>query len=486
MNTKVTHSWSQNDIRKNREGINKIFLYRICGTGMGATVVLLREKGLHVEGADIKFYPPMSNYLQESGIPLSQLSQVTKEKLQEFDLIIVGNVVPKGSPDALQIESSGVPYCSFPAALGALVLGDVNVVGIAGTHGKTTTTYFCSQIFSKLGLCPGHFIGGVIDGVPPSQLGDGKYFFIESDEYDSAYFEKFSKFRSYSIDNLILTSLEFDHGDIFNSLEDIKYQFRCALSEIKKRKIVCSDYPASMELYHEFESKEEKPWLFYGDDSTIGPKILSQSPKGTEFSICWNGQDILFNTNLVGKHNIFNLTATLLYALSEGLEISALKDAILDMKMVRRRQEVRGRYKGSLVIDDFAHHPRAVEMTLDGIRIQYPEHKIVTILEPASATARSDLFQAEFVQALKNTDVAIIIKPERPTSLRAHKNLDCEKLAVDIAKLNVQAHLVVEYENLKKLIDNYASESTIFLILSNSTCLGLWESDFVRELRPIH
>ena len=222
-------------LKKLQKDIKRVFFYRVCGTGMGAAACLLKEKGFAVEGGDTNFYPPMSTYLESTGIPLHKLDNINQEFLKTFDLIVVGNVIPNGGPDAKLIEESGVKFASFPTSIGALVLSEVNVIGIAGTHGKTTTTYLATQMFENMNANPGYLIGGVMEGRPSSRLGSGKYFFIESDEYDSAYFEKISKFRSYSLDNMILTSLEYDHADIFGSVEEIKDQFRAAIPHIENK-----------------------------------------------------------------------------------------------------------------------------------------------------------------------------------------------------------------------------------------------------------
>ncbi|MBI2522156.1 MAG: hypothetical protein HYV97_17185 [Bdellovibrio sp.] len=468
-------------LRKNK--IKKIFMYRICGTGMGATACLLKEKGYHIEGCDLRFYPPMGDYLKRTGIPLHDLTQLNEEKqiidlLKRFDAVVVGNVIPKGGVDAQRIEKSGVPYCSFPAALGGLVLGDVNVVGVAGTHGKTTTTYLLEQIFMKIGMHPGHFIGGVIDELAPAAMGDGRFFFIESDEYDSAYFEKYSKFRSYSIDNLILTSLEFDHGDIFKNVEEIKEQFRLAMPEIKKTIVASADYPAILELVKECGGN----WILYGDNKECGPYIDQLTPEGSRFHLRYKGRDYNFNTNLVGRHNVLNLAAGLLYALAQGISGEVLNHALSDLKMVKRRQEVRGLYKSSIVIDDFAHHPRAVEYTVESIKLQFPERKIWVVLDPASATARSDVFQKEFVDSLMKSDGIILAKPERASTVKGRGNLDCEKLVSDLKLRGKEAYLAKNVGDILQHLDTLANSSTLFLILSNTTCLGLWESEFVQSL----
>lgn len=478
----LTHKLDYSGLKKIQPNIKKVFFYRVCGTGMGAAACLLKEKGYEVQGGDTNFYPPMSTYLESTGIPLHKMEQVTSEFLKSFDLIVVGNVVPNGSADAKQIEELGVKFVSFPTAIGALVLSDVNVIGIAGTHGKTTTTFLATQVFEKLNANPGYFIGGVIDGRPSSKLGDGKYFFIESDEYDSAYFEKISKFRSYSLDNLILTSLEFDHADIFNSVEDIKNQFKAAIPNIDKTMIMTADYISSLELFNEFKDDDTSRWIQYGEKTETGPKILEANAAGTRFQIKFEKVEYTFETNLVGRHNILNLSAVILYAMSEKFSHEKIQEAIKDLHMVKRRQEVRGRYQGALVIDDFAHHPRAVELTLDGIITSYPGKKINVIMEPNSATARSAIFQKEFTESLNRAHSVTFTKPTRPTSVKNVGDLDIVKIIEYVKNTGRYGAIVGNLSELMTEIDKMTGEDNVLLILSNGTCLGLWESEFVEKL----
>ena len=471
-----------NGLKKMQKEIKKIFFYRVCGTGMGAAACLLKEKGYDVQGGDANFYPPMSTYLESTGIPLFKIDQVSPEFLKTFDLIVVGNVIPKGGPDSLLIEELGVKFASFPTAIGALVLSDVNVIGIAGTHGKTTTTFLATQVFEKLGANPGYLIGGVMEERPSSKLGSGKYFFIESDEYDSAYFEKISKFRSYSLDNLILTSLEFDHADIFNSVEDIKDQFRAALPHISKTMIMSSDYIASIELFNEFTDGDKNRWFKYGEKSEIGPKILEANENGTKFQLVYNKEILIYQTNLIGRHNVLNLAAVILYAHTEGFSFQQISSVISDLQMVKRRQEVRGSYKGALVIDDFAHHPRAVELTLDGIITKFPKRKVHVIMEPNSATARSAIFQKEFTDSLNRAASVIFTKPTRPTSVKNVGDLDIYKIIESVKSSGRAGSVVGNLAELMAEIEKIATPDNLILILSNGTCLGLWESEFVKQL----
>ncbi len=469
-----------NGLLKLNGEVKKIFFYRICGTGMGAAACLMRERGYHVEGADQNFYPPMSTYLEETKIPLHKIENFDWEYLKGFDLIVVGNVVPRLGEDARKIEALGVSFCSFPALMGAFILNDRNVVGIAGTHGKTTTTYFATQIFEKLNQSPGYFIGGVIEGRPSSKLGEGRYFFIESDEYDSAYFEKISKFRSYCLNHMVLTSLEFDHADIFNSIDDIKAEFREVLKDLKGQIIANVDYNAVEDLKVEYSSLR---WSPYGSKSDYGPRVIEESEKGTIFELKYKKDWITFKTNVIGNHNILNLASILLFALGEGFEIAELQSAISELQFVKRRQEVRGTYKGSIVIDDFAHHPRSVQCTIDSIKTKYPQKKMVVILEPNSATARSNIFQEEFSESLLKADQVIFAKPERATTVKSADNLNFEELVSELTHENIPAFAFGNLEALRAKIDEVANEENVLLVLSNGTCLGLWKSDFVSELK---
>lgn len=462
-----------------KTSIKRIFFYRVCGTGMGAAACLLREKGYDVEGGDLNFFPPMSTYLENTGIPLHNLQNFDFDVLKEFDLVVVGNVVPRMSDDARKIEESGVPFCSFPSVLGAFVLHDFNVIGISGTHGKTTTTYFMSQVFEKLNTQPGHFIGGVIEGMPSSKLGSGRYFFIESDEYDSAYFEKISKFRNYTLNHMVITSLEFDHADIFESIEDIKKEFIPVVSTMMGTIIGNASYKPIQELRQE---SKDRNWIFYGEGSEVGPQIEHTDKDGTSFKLKLESDWISFKTNVVGEHNILNLSTCILYAHSEGFSIEEIKGAVSELRFVKRRQELRGYYRGSPVIDDFAHHPRSVDCTIEAIRTTYPDKKIVVAFEPNSATARSNIFQIEFTEALKKADQVILAKPVRDTTVNQAKNMDYQRIEDELNKAGIPSKIATNLESLRENIDLMLNDNSLLLVLSNGTCLDLWKSDFVKEL----
>jgi UDP-N-acetylmuramate: L-alanyl-gamma-D-glutamyl-meso-diaminopimelate ligase len=477
----------QASLERRPSDFQKIFFFRICGTGMGAAACLLKQRGKNVSGCDNAFFPPMSDYLRSTSIELFNTSEVDHEFLQQFDLIVVGNSVPRDSENARLIETSEVPYCSFPSALGAFVLKDIHVVGIAGTHGKTTTTYFASQVFQNLGVNVGHFIGGVIEGVPSSQFSSQanrspEYFFIESDEYDCAYFEKFSKFQLYQMNCAIMTSLEFDHADIFNNIDEIKREFSQLLGQLDGEVVACSDYPELLNVL----KQSGRSYITYGETAEAGPKNCQQTPLGRQFEICWRGETLIFETNIIGRHNIDNLASIILYALNRDFSPDSINEAIKNLELVKRRQEVRGLYQQALVIDDFAHHPTAVKVTINAIKEKYPNKKLWVAFDPISATARSNIFQDQFARSFSGADSIAVVRPSLQTTARGKDQLDTQKLVRDVACYeHIDAIEVSTLESLREEIDRQARADKILLILSNRTCLGLWESDFVNGLQPI-
>ena len=458
-----------------KDKINKIFFYRICGTGMGACACLLKEAGFDVHGADSAFFPPMSTYLETTGIPLRKLEDMKPEDFKEFDLIVVGNSVPRMSDQARMIEELGVPFTSFPALLGSYVLKDREVIGRAGTHGKTTTTFFLQQILENLGEQCGYLIGGILNNRPPAELGKSKYFVIESDEYDSAYFQKISKFRLYELNHMVLTSLEFDHADIYDSVEQIEAEFSYAFENMNGVIAYDNSYPSSVKLSKQFQNLK---WIAYGDKV----EIISKDSSSTSFILNKDREKFEFKTNVIGRHNILNLSGCILLLLELGFEYDKLKEACSDLKLVKRRQEERGKYNGAIVIDDFAHHPRAVDLTIEAIRDKYPGQKVITVFEPISATARSSVFQNEFTKSLSKSDKVILATTPLKTTVKNSNNLDTEKMINELNDLKVQSVNSNDLKSLRNNIDEFIEDNSVLLVLSNRTCLGLWESDFVSSL----
>jgi UDP-N-acetylmuramate: L-alanyl-gamma-D-glutamyl-meso-diaminopimelate ligase len=421
----------------------------------------------------------MSTYLETLDIPLKNLDELTHQDLQKYDLIVVGNSVPRNSEHAKFVEQAGVSFTSFPSFLGEFILKEREVIGLAGTHGKTTSTYFLAQMLENLGEEAGYFVGGIIDGRPPSRLGKSKYFIIESDEYDSAYFQKISKFRLYKLNHMILTSLEYDHADIFESIEDIKKEFAAIIPHLSGCIVANDDYTAIKELEQEFPQKE---WKYYGTKTPTGPSHIKSNEKLSSFHLELDGKDYLFETNVVGVHNILNISACIKVLFEVGFTVEKLQQSVKHLAMVKRRQEVRGFYHHSLVIDDFAHHPKAITLTLDALKAKYPHKKLVTVFEPISATARSSVFQKEFARSLQKSPQVIIAVNPLKTTVEKSKNLDTQQLVNDLNSSGVEAKEIFDVDTLMSQLKDWSGEDKLIAVLSNRTCIGLWESKFVQEL----
>lgn len=469
---------SSEQLLKIKDRIKKIFFWRVCGTGMGASAILLQQAGFEVEGADQKFYPPMGPYLEREGVKTHRCENFDFSYLNQFDLIVVGNVLAGNSEIARKIEELNIPFTSFPTAIGSLVLKNKKVIGISGTHGKTTTTYYGVQILENLGKRPGFLIGGVLEGRSSSFLGEDDFFLIESDEYDSCYFQKESKFHSYFINNLIVTSLEFDHGDIFEDQNAINKEFKRLFENIDGTIVASDDYP---EIRKTLESSSLKgEFYFYGGKLF---RIIDENESGTVFEIRVHDklgklQNYTFETNLIGDHNLNNLSGLLSLFLSLGFDATELNSAIKSLENVKRRQEVRGKFNNTLIIDDFAHHPTAVRETLMSLKKKFRGNNLFCIFEPASATARSSLFSQEFIKALGNADDVCILEPPRKTSLKKQNTIDSKFIANELNGVCASSlEEVINWIGIKSKL-----ESSVIVIFSNGTCMGLWESDFVNQL----
>lgn len=462
------------EVLKNKKA--KIFFLRICGTGQGAASMIMRQMGYEIAGADSEFYPPMSDFLESEKIQLLNMSELTMDDLKKYDLIVVGNAIAKNSDWGKSLTNdNSLLLTTFPDLLGASILNEKIVVGVAGTHGKTTTTYLLTQIANQLDLKASHLIGGVI-GKPMGYVNSGKYFFIESDEYDTAYFKKDSKFFYYNIHHLILTSVEFDHGDIFPDLETMENAFKKLIDIIPGNIIYNNDYPISS--YIAKQNREIENYS-YGNNSI---KIVTAAPEGTSFSFLYKNITYKTKTNLVGTHNILNLTAALQFFLSQGFNWEDLNKTLGDLKLPQRRQELKYSINGNVFIDDFAHHPTAVAQTLKAIALKYPDKELCLVFAPHSATARSSVFQKDWSNSMELASKICLVKPNKANSVVNAQLLNMEVLAKELKEKYLKEVVIVqELNELKNLVDDWVSEKNtinmkkVVAVFSNGPVLGFWK-----------
>ena len=389
-----------------------IHILGICGTFMGGIALLARAQGHEVSGSDANVYPPMSTQLQEQGIQLQE--GFDPAHLQPApDCVVIGNALSRGNPAVEYVLNSGLPYTSGPQWLAENVLQDRWVLAVAGTHGKTTTASLLAWILEANGLAPGFLIGGVPGNFGLSaRLGETPFFVVEADEYDTAFFDKRSKFIHYHPRSLILNNLEFDHADIFPDLEAIKLQFQYLLRTVPGEGLIINNHAeaALQEVLargcwtpvESFSVQSEADWTVR-KDSDDGSRFDVQFDSQTQGQVQWS---------LLGDHNVANALAAIAAARHAGVPVAFAAESLTDFKGIKRRMEVRSRLDRVTVYDDFAHHPTAIATTLQGLRAHVGEAaSIIAILEPRSNTMRMGVHQQTLSRALRLADESLVYQP---------------------------------------------------------------------------
>src|SRR5439155_9899936 len=366
-----------------------IHLIGICGTAMASLAGMLKQRGVQVTGSDAAAYPPMSDFLASLSIPVSQPFDENNLKPRP-DLVVVGNAISRGNPELEHVLDERIPMRSLPQVLQEYFLRSREPIVVAGTHGKTTTTSMLAWIFQVAGLMPSFLIGGIAENFSSSfAVKQGKHFIIEGDEYDTAFFDKGPKFLHYFPQAIILTSVEFDHADIYSDLEAVKTAFKRLVNLVpRKGKIIAYDASATVD---ECIARAFSPVERYGMQSGSDWQItnIQYEPERTSWSVLHEGTqwaDLEFS--LAGEYNVLNATAAAAMAAHYGIEPQAIAQALKSFKSVKRRLEVKAQIDGITIIDDFAHHPTAIAATLRALRTRYPAARLWAIFEPRSNTLR--------------------------------------------------------------------------------------------------
>ena len=388
-----------------------IHILGICGTFMGGVAVLARQAGHKVTGSDINVYPPMSTQLEAQGIDLMQ--GYKSEHLVDQDQVVVGNVMSRGNEAIEHVLNKNLSYSSGPQWLAENVLKDKWVLAVAGTHGKTTTSSILAWILDYAGLDPGFLIGGVPANFGISaRLGGGTFFVVEADEYDTAFFDKRSKFVHYHPRTVILNNLEFDHADIFEDLNAIKKQFHHLVRTVPGEGLIVNnnDDKNVQDVLHkgcwseraDFASKGESQWM-----------IDNVSSDGRSFDVFFKREKVgTVKSNLLGPHNRMNALAAIIAAQHAGVPVEQSVEALKEFKGIKRRMEVTGEANDITVYDDFAHHPTAITETLQGLRDAVGKAKIWAILEPRSNTMRMGVHKKQLAPSLELADEVVLYQPE--------------------------------------------------------------------------
>ena len=447
-----------------------IHLIAICGTGMGSLAVLLKTLGHRVTGSDQHIYPPMSTQLRDWGIPLYEGFKAAH--LQPHpDLVIVGNAVSQDNPEAEAAKQIGAPVMSFPQALADFLIGERHAVVVAGTHGKSTTTALIAWLLEYAGRDPGYFVGAVMRNFPtPIRLAAGEHVVVEGDEYDSAYFDKGPKFLHYRPRTAVLTALEFDHADIYRDLAHVRSAFArfARLLPAEGCLIACADDPGVRSLCAEeaIASEVQTYGLDAGADWQAAEWGAGEG--GTVMEVLHNGNVFgRFVTTLFGPHNVRNALAAIAVAHRLGVPRERIASGLASFAGLKRRCEVRGEVGGVTVIDDFAHHPTAVGLTLQGLRQAYPGARLWVVFEPRSATTRRNVFQNAYVDALSRADRVVISEVYRKEQLAAHERLSEERLVEALKARGLAAWFHPDTAAIVAQVSGEAKEGDLVVVMSN-------------------
>ncbi|WP_435337753.1 UDP-N-acetylmuramate:L-alanyl-gamma-D-glutamyl-meso-diaminopimelate ligase [Acinetobacter sp. LH3_13] len=437
----------------------------ICGTFMGSLALLARDLGHTVTGSDQNVYPPMSTQLENAGITLMQ--GYDRSHLQPHpDLVIVGNAMKRGIDAVEYMLNAGLPYISGPQFLADHVLQGKHVLGVAGTHGKTTTTTMLAWVLDQAGLEPGFLIGGVPLGFSESaRLGAGKYFCVEADEYDSAFFDKRSKFVHYHPKTAILNNLEFDHADIFDDLAAIQKQFHHLVRTIPSEGRIIAPITEN-NIDEVLEMGCWTPVLRTSLDAQPNAALYAEqlTADGSHFNVLQNGVvkgEVRWN--MTGQHSVANALATIAAAEHVGVSIETACIALSNFGGVKRRMELLGTPRGIEVYDDFAHHPTAIETTLEGARKRLGERKLWAIIEPRSNTMRMGSHKDGLAYSARLADAVIWYQPE---------GLDWDLQPV-VAAADNHAMVANTLDEIIQTIVSQAGEGDAVVIMSNGGFGGL-------------
>jgi UDP-N-acetylmuramate: L-alanyl-gamma-D-glutamyl-meso-diaminopimelate ligase len=458
------------------DALDDVYLIGICGTGMGALAGLFKQAGYDVRGADDGVYPPMSTHLAKQDIPV--LDGYDPAHLDPPpDLTVVGNACTPTHPEATVAREERLPQQSFPEALAHCFLTDARrPLVVTGTHGKTTTTGLLVHLLRHAGLAPGFLVGGVMQDTNESYaLGTDAPFVIEGDEYDSAYFDKRPKFLHYRPQRAIVTSLEFDHADIYEDEEDYRQAFEQFVDLVPSDGLLalCGDHPAVRAL----ASHTDATVRTYGLDAENDVRAtgLSSTADGTRFTMALGGTETDVHLPLHGRHNVQNALAAATLALAEGLSPAEIAEGLASFAGMKRRQEVRGEPNGILVLDDFAHHPTAVKATLQAVRAAHPDRRLVAVFEPRSNTSRRALFESAYGEAFDAADAAFLKAPPVRHNDDADAMLDPDAVVGTIRERGTPAQSFAEVDALLPALTDTLHPGDVALLMSNGSFDGLHE-----------
>ena len=441
----------------------------ICGTAMGAVAAAMKQRGFIVTGSDANAYPPMSDFLRGQGIPVAE-GYAEGNIPADTDVVIIGNAISRGNPEAEAALERKLLYLSLPEVLKEYFLRGKRNLVVAGTHGKTTTSAMLAWLLRHAGRDPGFMIGGL-----PRNLGRGAHFtgsdfnVLEGDEYDTAFFDKRSKFLHYLPECVVINNIEFDHADIYSSLDEIKLTFRRLLNIVPRNGMafINGDDPNCLDV----SGNAPCPVTTVGMGEGCALRIENVSYDVDRSSFTLGG--VPYSVRMTGEFNVRNAAMAAAAAGFAGLAPEEIRAGLNAFEGVARRQELRGEARGIKVIDDFAHHPTAIRLAVQSLRQRHPESRLWVLFEPRSNTTRRAVFQNELAAALALADFAVVAAIPDLHKIPENDRLDPAKLSADIAQLGGTGFYLPDVEAIIGHVIEHASEGDVVAVLSNGGFGGI-------------
>jgi UDP-N-acetylmuramate: L-alanyl-gamma-D-glutamyl-meso-diaminopimelate ligase len=454
----------------NREHVH---LIGIGGTGMTALAGLLQTGGCRVSGSDGALYPPTSDILKSLGLEVFEGFDA-RNLDPAPDLIVVGNATSRGNPEIEEMLDRNLAYTSMPRLISERFLRERHSIVVAGTHGKTSTTSMLAWVLTHAGRDPGFLVGGLPCNFEfPFHLGRGAAFVIEGDEYDSAFFDKGPKFMHYRPDTALVGTVEFDHADIYRDLEQVKTVFRRLTNLVPRRGLIVrhADSPVACEVTSAAHCSVEGYGFEDGDWRAEG---FNETPGGAVFQVLRHDEPFAtIELPMSGEHNARNALAVIAAATEQGLGPQEIVDGLASFQGVRRRLEVRGTVDGVTVLDDFAHHPTAIDATLRAVRRHYDGGRVWAVLEPRSWSLRRNVFQQRLPTAFDAADEVVIADVYRADDIPAPERLDPRRLVDDLTRRSVTARFRPEVGTIVAELAAETRPGDVVTVMSNGAFDGL-------------
>ncbi|HKF29266.1 MAG TPA: Mur ligase family protein [Candidatus Binataceae bacterium] len=465
--------------------LRHVHLIGVAGTAMAALAGMLVERGFHVSGSDNQFYEPTASLLRASRVEL-KAGFAGSNLAPAPDLVVVGNVIQRVNPEAQALLASTIPYLSMPEALWHFFLSDRKVLMVAGTHGKTTSTAMMAHVLASAGRDPSMLVGGVaLDFDSNYRLGGGSYFVIEGDEYDTAFFDKGPKFLHYRAAGTIVTAVEFDHADIYRDLDHVKASFRALANQADQDRTlaVCADFPHALDAVKGSRAHSITFGLNRGQFRATDIRVGAD---GAHFDVVSEGKTVARAMHLPigGRMNVANALGVLVLLCEFGLSVDEIARGLKSFKSVARRQQVLGEAAGVTVVDDFAHHPTAIRVTLQALGERFPGRRLLAAFEPRSNTARRNVFQKEFGDAFAGASRVylgpVYFKDSDP--IPPNERLDTAALVAAIAAHGATTFACASNEEILQRMLADCSAGDVAIFMSNGPFDGL-KNRFLEALR---